>query len=105
MAAVMYTRARTHSPTANDRSTIGVTRLNYCVRDGNRCGPRTIRTRERVQRLQAVFFSSLHAPCFEQDAGCRPLYATARTSQALQYLEAARPISITRLHPLRGFHL
>ncbi len=41
----VYTLATTYSSAENDRSTIGATRLNFCVRDGNRCGPRARFTR------------------------------------------------------------
>ena len=50
LAFSSYTLASIHSPTENARSTIDVLRLNFCVRDGNRCGPQAINTRECHRR-------------------------------------------------------
>ena len=89
--------ATTHSPTGKPGSTIGAKRLNFCVRDGNRCDPLAIVTgiprgsgKERFQttRVQPPGTESLHVlgPVARgpkwQDAGFAPSGREERSGTA-----------------------
>ena len=133
MAFSLYTLASIHSPTENARSTIDVSRLNFCVRDGNRCDPRAINTKECLGKGSGAPLSRPQGPpekTFRPTPSISRFHASLRKTSWLLFLvshksnqapsihvldageplrltvlKAVRPISIARLHGLLRFHL